>query len=110
MIEYTYYLIPLTNIPQVFNIVLAGVTYIMTCRWNDADEAGWQIGLADQVTGNEIVNNIPIITGADLLSGLTYLGIGGSLYAYTAGDVLAPPTLDNLGVDANLYFVTPGVN
>lgn len=79
----------------------------MTSKWNDATDAGWIIGFADQTTGVEIVNNIPLVCGVDLLDGLEYLGFGGNLVAITNGDITAVPTLDNLGVDCFVYFVTP---
>jgi hypothetical protein len=104
-VTYTTYLIPLQNIPQTFTISLNAVVYTMTCKWNDSQDAGWVIDLYDETGTNAIVCNIPLITGADLLSGLEYLGIGGSLIVYTNGDDTAVPTLDNLGVDSNLYFV-----
>lgn len=82
----------------------------MTCRWNDAMDAGWQIGFKDQLTGDNIVDNIPLICGVDLLAGLEYLGFGGQLVVYTDGDQNAVPTLDNLGTESNVYFITPSVD
>lgn len=99
------YLLPLDNIPETFEITLAGVDYNITSKWNDADDAGWVFDIADS-DNNPIVSNIPLIVGADLLSGLEYLGINGSLIVYTTGDDYAVPTLDNLGADANVYFST----
>ena len=98
------FLIPLTNIPQTFNINLAGINYQMTCKWNDSADAGWVIDIADENTQTPIAANIPLITGADCLSGLEYLGIQGQLYVYTDGNQYAVPTLTNLGVESNLYF------
>ena len=100
------YLLPLTNVPQKFAISLAGKDYIVACRWNDAPEGGWVINLIDEETNVTIASNIPLITGADCLEGLQYLEIGGGLIVYTDGDEEAVPTLDNLGVESNLYFVT----
>jgi hypothetical protein len=100
------FLIPLSNVPQVFQIVLAGITYIMTSKWNPAPDAGWVVDIADE-DGTALAQNIPLITGADCLEGLQYLGIQGNLYVKTSGaNPLNVPTLDNLGVDSNLYFVT----
>ena len=110
------FLLPLVNLPQQFNITLGNNNYIMTCKWNDAEilgdsaSAGWLIGFADQQTGDMIVDNIPLITGVDLLAGLEYLGFDGQLVVYTNGDPNAVPTLDNLGVDCNVYFITPPVS
>lgn len=98
--------IPLTNVPQQFEINLGGIDYVMTCKWNSADEGGWVLDIDDALTGDPIVHNLPVITGANILSGLDYLGFTGDLYAYTDGDALAPPTLSNLGVESNVYFQT----
>lgn len=100
------FLIPLENTAQTFNILLGGVSYVMTCRWNDAADAGWELTIADALTGNVIVSGVPLITGDDCLSGLEYLGINGQLIVYTDGDPNAVPTFENLGVESNLYFVT----
>lgn len=102
----TTFLIPLQNVPQTFNIALGGKEYLMTCRWNDAPDAGWAVDFTDAISGNNIVSNIPLITGADCLAGLEYLGFNGQLIVYTDGAELLPPTLDNLGVESNLYFLT----
>ncbi len=100
------FLLPLVAIPQSFQVAIAGVNYIMTCRWNNAPDSGWTIDLADANTNTPIVANIPLITGADCLAGLEYLGINGQFIVYTDGDETAVPTLTNLGVESNLYFVT----
>ncbi len=101
----TNYLIPLVNVPQVFQIALAGVTYTMTVKWNEQG----QFWCADIADANEvpIVSCMPFITGADLLDGLKYLGFGGSFYILTDGaSPFDVPTLENLGIDSNLYFQT----
>lgn len=100
------FVIPLQNIPQVFNITLAGTEYSLTCKWNDADEGGWVMDISDAITALPLAFNIPLITGADVLSGLGYLGINGQMFVYTDGNDTAVPTLLNLGVESNLYFVT----
>lgn len=101
----TNFLIPLVNVPQTFNIDLQGVTYNLTCRWNDSPEAGWILDIADNAQ-NPIVSGLPLITGANILAGLDYLGINGQLFVFTNGDSNSVPTLDNLGIDSNLYFTT----
>lgn len=102
----TTFLVPLTNIPQIFEIALAGVNYLLSCRWNDAPDAGWVMDLALGDTSEVLACNIPLITGADCLAGLGYLGIDGQLVVFTDGDDTAVPTFTNLGVEANLYFLT----
>lgn len=102
----TILLIPLINLPQSFSIVLTGITYNLTVKWNDATDAGWVMDIADQ---NEVplAANIPFITGDDLLDGLEYLGIEGSFYvADGAGNSSNVPTLINLGTEVFLYFST----
>lgn len=102
----TSFLIPLTNVPQSFEIALGGVNYTLTCKWNDSPEAGWVLDIAATDSGETLACNIPLITGADCLSGLEYLGITGELIVFTDGEDTAVPTLENLGVESNLYFVT----
>lgn len=99
------YLVPLINAPQTFPITFVNTDYIMTCRWNNAPDAGWVFDLADANTSLPIVANVPLITGADCLAGLEYLEIGGEFLVYVNGDQNAVPTLDNLGSEGNLYFV-----
>lgn len=102
----TTFLIPLENVPQVFEIALGGKNYLMTSKFNSADEGGWVLDLQDAVTNEYLACNIPLITGADLLEGLEYLGIAGPLVVFTDGDDLAVPTLENLGVESNLYLLS----
>jgi len=64
------------------------------------------VDVYDNTTDAPIAMNIPLITGADLLSGLEYLGINGKLYVFTDGDDAAVPTLTNLGVESNVFFQT----
>ncbi len=100
------FLIPLVNTPQKFNITLAGRDYTMICRWNDSADAGWTVDFIDAITSEKIVSNVPLITGADCLAGLEYLGFKGKLFVLTDGNQLSVPTLSNLGVESNLYFQT----
>lgn len=100
------YTIPVVNTPQVFNIALGGKEYLLTCKWNDSAESGWVLDFVDAETNLPVVANVPLITGADCLDGLEYLGINGQLYVYTDGNEFAVPTLLNLGVESNLYFRT----
>lgn len=100
------YLIPLINQPQSFEITLAGVTYILTSKWNAADDGGWFLDIADSNVV-PIAVGIPLITGDDCLDGLGYLGINGKLFVLTSGSSpFDVPTFSNLGVDSNVYFQT----
>lgn len=98
-----WYEIPLTPEPQQFGITLNGAQYTITLTYRDNPEGGWFIDLSD-AGNNPILNGVPLVTGLDLLAQYTYLGIGGSLYVFTDGDLLAEPTANNLGVSSRLYF------
>lgn len=102
----SWFLIPLIASPQSFQIQLAGVNYLLTVKWNNSDGAGWEFDLANADTNTPLLAGQPLITGCDCLSGLGYLGINGGLWVYTNGNADAVPTLTDLGVDSNLYFVT----
>jgi hypothetical protein len=104
------FVIPFDNFPEQFDITLAGVDYTIISKYNDADGGGWVIDIQDSL-GNPIACNIPMITGADMLDGLEYLGIGGSLFVQTTGaSPFDVPTLDNLGIDSNVYFQTTSLD
>ena len=102
--------LPLSNVPQTFQIALAGKEYTLTCKWNDSFEAGWVLDFADSITGESIVANLPLVTGVDVLAGLEYLGFGGEIIVFTDGDDVAVPTLENLGMESNAYFQTDVVD
>lgn len=99
------YEIPLSPEHQRFAITLAGVEYQLRVTYRDAVEAGWILDINDS-SGSPLVCGIPLITGADLLGQLQYLGIGGQLWVATDGDPDAVPTFDNLGTLSHLYFIT----
>lgn len=106
--SFTIFRIPVVNVPQKFNISLMGNQYTMSCRWNNAPDAGWIINFADANTGVIIADNIPLISGCDILDGLEYLGFGGQMVVFNAGsDALAVPTLTNLGIECLLLFGVP---
>lgn len=98
--------IPLIATPQRFEITLGGITYIMTCKYNDSEQSGWIIDLADSETSEPIAACLPLITGANILQNLDYLGFTGELRIFTDSDPRAVPTFTNLGTESNLYFVT----
>ncbi len=101
------YQIPLTpGQPQTFPISLGGTTYTLTFRYRNTIEGGWILDIAD-ASNNPLVNGIPLVTGANLLEQYSHLGFQGGLYVQTTTDPDAVPTFDNLGADAQLYWVTP---
>lgn len=100
----TIFTIPLTNTPQRFAIDLNGKSYLVSCVWN-GEAPAWELSLFDADTEEPIFAGLPLVSGLDLLAQYGYHQIGGSLYVYTDGDEHASPTLDNLGGEANLYYV-----
>lgn len=102
------FVLPLTNAPQTFDVIIVGVNYRLSLVWNDQADSGWQFDLSNADTLEVLVAGVPLITGASLLAGLDYLGFVGNLYAYTSGDITAVPTYDNLGVNSNIYLRTVG--
>lgn len=100
------YKIPLQNVSQKFDITLAGRQYTIACRWNNSRQAGWFLDIDDGVTNEPIVYNMPLVTGTDLLAQYEYLGFKGSLLVFTDGNAGAVPTLEDLGSNSNLYFIT----
>lgn len=96
--------IPLINIPQRFAIELAGRSLIVVSQWNDEAPA-WMVSFYDEATNEPLILSLPLVSGADLLSQHQHLGIPGQLIVYTDGDEFAPPTLENLGQEANLYYL-----
>lgn len=98
------FLIPLLNVPQDFFITLADRELRLVSKYNPMLEGGWVLDIYDGDTDAPIVMNIPMVTGADLLAQYEYLNLKGQLIVFTDGDELAVPTLENLGVESNLYF------
>ena len=97
--------IPLIAEQQTLNVNLQGVQYQLRVTWC----APMDCWLLDILTAEAvaIVQGIAIVSGADLLEQLEYLGIGGALVANTDGDANTPPSFTNLGTDGHLYFITP---
>jgi len=96
--------IPLINVPQSFEIELAGRSLSFVNKWNG--EMGlWMLDISDSETEEDLITSLPIVSGADLLAQLQHIGIPGKLIAYTSGDELSPPTESNLGTQSKLYYV-----
>ncbi|SCD25497.1 phage baseplate plug family protein [Brucella inopinata] len=102
------YKIPLlSGTMQSLQVMFGSTEYRLTLRYRDVDDGLglWSLDIADTVTNTDIICGVPLVTGADLLAQYRYLGIAGSLFAYTDGEPDAVPTFDSLGADSNLYFV-----
>lgn len=96
--------IPLTNIPQEFNISLSDRFFTFKNVWNDASKT-WEINIFDSETTEVLISSLPLVTNNNLLEQYEYLGIPGKLICFTDGDEFSPPTLDNLGKESNLYYI-----
>lgn len=96
------WIIPLTPEPQSFGITLAGRELRLTVRWHEAPDGGWLLDIAEPESRAPILGGVPLVAGCDLLAPYAYLNLGGELRI--DGD--EPPTLDNLGDNVRLLFVT----
>lgn len=97
---------PLVNVGQRFNINFGGQAFTMTCRWNQQSPA-WEVCFFDANTGQPLLSCLPLVTGLDLLSQVRYQKVvSGQLICFTDGDITAPPTEQNLGSEANLYYIS----
>lgn len=103
----TTYEIPLTPEAQTFTISLAAVTYQLTLTFCAAADV-WLVSFA-QEDGTPVLTSVPLVTGVDLLEPYGYLNFGGQLTCGTDGDASLPPTYDNLGVTARLFFTVEEV-
>lgn len=97
--------VPLLPQPQRLTISLVGTFYVLTVRWSPPNQS-WMMDVADS-SGTPIASGLPLVTGADLLEQLGYLGIGGQFIVQTDNEADAVPTLANLGTNGHLYFLTP---
>lgn len=94
--------IPLSTVPQGFDIVLSGRRVRIVTRYFAAQDAGWTLDITEP-DSTPIVLGVPIVTGDDLLRGYKHL-IAGSMYYVGNADVLTPPAWGTLGADGELIY------
>lgn len=99
------YSLPLSPEPQSFNTQLGASSYNLTLEWSTANNT-WVLHISD-TNDNRLLSSLPLVAGTDLLEPYGYLNFGGSLYAVTDGDLLTPPTFENLGTLGLVIFETP---
>lgn len=99
------FLVPTTPKPQQFFISLNGVTYQFLLKWNTVADC-WVLDIND-ANAAAIAQGLPLITGADLLEQLGYLGITGNLIVQTTNNADEVPTFNSLGDTGNLYYNSP---
>lgn len=92
--------------PQRFTVLLSGTRYTLILRWNKPLDV-WVMNIADQ-KGNALANGIAVVSGADLVNQLNYLGFPGALLAQSSTDASAPPSYDGLGVTDGIFYIPYG--
>lgn len=98
--------VPLENVPQRFDISIGGAQLAIESKFNTMLNS-WVLSFFYANSGEVIVTNMPMVTGVDLFGQLKYLNVfSGELIVYTDGDDFAVPTEENLGQEANLFYVT----
>lgn len=99
----TFLEIPTQPSPESLRFLIGNVPYRATIKWNDDPSAQcWVLDLYDDQQ-NLLAGGIMLVTGADLLGQLTYLGVGAQLFTQTDFDADAPPTFENLGSLGHLF-------
>ena len=94
--------IPLQPNSQTLTISIGGTTYILTVMWRGT---GYILDIFDSAQ-NPIATGISLVTGADLLAQLDYLGISGKWIIVTDINPSDVPTYTSLGQTSHLYVVT----
>lgn len=84
---------------------LGGIATSIKVAWNDV-AAAWYLDISD-AAGVPIIQGIPLVCGSNLLEQFAYLNLGGQLFAGSTFDLSVPPTFENIGTDAFLYFTVP---
>jgi hypothetical protein len=97
---------------QYFQMTMNGTQYGFRFLWNPA-AACWMMDIYDS-DWVSLAMGVPLVTGADLLGQLGYLGIGTDGASWTQLVVLTNavgkspdevPSFTNLGIDGHLYEV-----
>jgi hypothetical protein len=97
------YSIPVQNIPQRFEIELAGTAYTIENRWN-SQMGYWEFDWYD-ADGAPLVMAMAVLAGVNLLDPYPELPPGG-LVVLTDGAEGIDPTLDGLGIESKIYYIT----
>lgn len=82
--------------------MLMNQEYVIENRWNESGQ-NWEINIYN-LEMKPIVTSLPLVCGVNLLKGHQHL-LPAKLICYTSGDSNAIPTFNNLGSEANVYFV-----
>ncbi|WP_210530609.1 phage baseplate plug family protein [Pantoea ananatis] len=95
--------IPLSPDNQKFTTDINGGSYQIRSLWRDS--SGWVVDLMD-ASGAPVVSDIPLVTGANLLSQYAYLNLGFGLVVVCDDPGQDYPTKTDLGIKSHLLVVT----
>lgn len=101
--------IPLISRTQIETVTLDGVDYKIQNRWN---KYGYWVMDIFNIDDTKLISGMVIVPGSDLLGQFGYLPIGESammIVVVTPGALPSSdvPTLEGLGTQTKLYYVTP---
>jgi hypothetical protein len=100
----TAHKIPFTNRAVRLEVALGDIYYVLKTYWNIPMEC-WILDIYD-AQETPLARGIAIVTGADLLGQLQYLGFAGMLLVWSSeGPWYVVPGLNELGVNGNVYYV-----
>lgn len=97
---------PLRKGPQKFSVQLGANEYQVSLAYAAAPDGGWTLTIAD-LAGKTLLAGVMVTSGEDIMQQFAYLGIPGAIYAATDNDADIPPTFANLGVEGQLFYVSP---
>ncbi len=89
--------------PQTLQISLSGVLYSLRLYWNNINQY-WTMDIST-TSGTVLVQGVPLVTGALLLSQYGYMGFPGDLFVQSSNNPDAVPTFSGLGTTSQLYYI-----
>lgn len=92
--------------PQTLVVQIGSRTCRVAIQWC-APAGCWVMDLVNDVDGSPIIFGLPLVTGADLLAQLEYLGLGVAMLVQTDAEPDAVPTFANLGGTSHLFVQVP---
>lgn len=105
----SFFEIPLSPTPQRLRATLNGQQYTLTFIYRGTPDGagGWIMDVGD-ANNNPLASGLPLVTGADLLAQLQYVGINGGMAIGSDGNGSDVPGFNDLGINSHLYFVQYG--
>ena len=100
-----YFTIPLANTPQIFTVVVGGISLNIRCQWSEILNV-WMLDFFDYLDDNPLLLNLPLYLGVSLLSSYPSNGIPGEWFMVSLTDG-TDATQSSLGVE---NFLVLGVS